>query len=101
MTFAHPFRFTSTGRTATLIPGSPEHASQLAGHVLSVTPGERALAPAFGLPDQVGGGVDPSQVHAALATCAPELGVDSITVTAAPDGHVDVTVTVEWDQGED
>lgn len=102
MTLAHPFRIlAATGTAATLDPGSAEHASQLAGHVLSCVPGERGLAPLFGLPEQTGGQVDPAQVQAALLMCAPDLAVDAVTVTAAADGQVDVSVTVSWDTGED
>lgn len=102
MTLAHPFRITAAnGRAATVDPGSPGHAAQLAGHVLSCTPGQRGLAPMFGLPEQIGGQVDPAQVQAALLTCAPELAVDAVTVTAAADGQVEVSVTVAWAIGED
>lgn len=100
MSLAHPFRLVA-GKAATLPPGSPEHAAQLAGHVLSATPGERGLAPAFGLPEQAGGQVDPAHILAALALCAPDLAVSDVTVTAAPDGQVDVTVAVTWTTGED
>lgn len=101
MTLAHPFRLTSAGSVVTIPAGSAAHAAQLAGHVLSTCPGERGLAAAFGLPEQTGGQVDPGQVQSALAACTPELNVDSVTVTATADGHVDVTVTVDWNTGEE
>lgn len=96
MTLAHPFRLTTAGTAATLTPGSPEHAAQLAGHVVSTQPGQRGLAPAFGLPDPAGGPLDPSQVSAALALCAPDLDIIDVTVAPTPDGHVGVTITVDW-----
>lgn len=102
VTLAHPFRLVpAAGSIATLPPGSSAHAAQLAGHALSCVPGERGLAPGFGLAEQAGGQVDPGAVQAVLAACTPELAVDAVTVTDAGDGQVDITVTVSWDIGED
>ena len=98
ITLAHPFRLTASGSLATIAEGSAAHAAQLAGHTLSTTVGERPLAPGFGLPDLAGGSVDAGQVAGALAACTPELAVDAITVTQTPDGHVDITVAVDWTQ---
>jgi phage baseplate assembly protein W len=100
-TLTHPFRITAQRRAATMPLGGAAHAAQLAGHVLSTTPGERGLAPEFGLPDPTGGQIDPAQIAAALTLCAPELDVEALTVTQTADGQVDVTVTVDWDLGED
>jgi phage baseplate assembly protein W len=100
-TLAHPFRITGQRRAATVTLGSAAHAAQLAGHVLSTTPGERGLAPEFGLVDPAGGLVDPAQISAAMSLCAPELDVESLTVAQAADGLVDVSVTVDWALGED
>lgn len=100
-TLAHPFRITGQRRAATLTLGGAAHAAQLAGRVLSTTPGERGLAPEFGLPDPTGGQVDPAQISAALGLCAPELDVEALSVAPAADGQVDVSVTVDWDLGED
>ena len=94
---SHPFRFVA-GRIAPLTQGSAEHAAQMAGHVLSTQPGQRPLAPGFGLVEQVGSVVDPASVTAALALCAPDLAVETVDVRPHADGQVDVTVTVTWDQ---
>lgn len=94
---AHPFRFVA-GRIAPQPQGSAGHAAQLAGHVLSTQPGERPLAPGFGLASMAGTVVDPATVTAALALSAPDLVVDSVSVDQQSDGDVDVTVAVTWDQ---
>ena len=95
---AHPFRFVS-GRIAPQVQGSPAHAAQLAGHVLSTQPGERPLAPGFGLPDLSGSVTDPATVTGVLRVCAPDLAVQAVSITpASASGFVDVAVTVTWDQ---
>ena len=95
---AHPFRLVS-GRIAPQVQGSAAHAAQLAGHVLSTTPGERPLAPGFGLPEQQGGVVDKATVTGALRLCAPDLAVQAVDIAqTTPDGFVDIRVTVTWDQ---
>lgn len=100
-TLAHPFRITAQRRAATVALGGAAHAAQLAGHVLSTVSGERGLAPGFGLPNLAGGQVDAAQISAALTLCAPELDVEALTVAQAADGQVAVSVTVDWDLGED
>lgn len=96
-TLAHPYRTTSAGTAAVLQPGSPGHAAQLAGHVLSTTPGERGLAPQFGLPDPAGGPLDQGAIRAALRVCAPDLDVTAVQITTSPaDGMTDVTISVDW-----
>lgn len=94
-TLSHPFRLVA-GHAALLEPGSAEHASQLAGHVLATELGERPLAPLLGLRDPAGSVVDSNRVYSALNTGAPELVAQSVNVSAGPDGYVDVAVTVEW-----
>ena len=97
---AHPFRFVA-GRIAPQPQGSAGHAAQIAGHVLSTQPGERPLAPGFGLASQAGGVVDTATITGALRVCAPDLAVQAVTVApTTADGHVDITVTVTWDQEE-
>ena len=96
-TLAHPFRVAADGSIAILAAGSGSHAAQLARHVLSTVPGERPLAPRFGLPDAAGTGrFDTTGIVTALATCTPELDSSAITATQTPDGYVDVNVTVGW-----
>ena len=95
---SHPFRLVS-GRIASFPQGSATHASQLAGHVLSTTPGERPLAPGFGLPDLSGSVTDPATVTGVLRVCAPDLAVQAVSITpASASGFVDIAVTVTWDQ---
>lgn len=101
MSLSHPFRLTAAGSAATVAQGTPAHAAQLAGHVVSVTPGERGLAPLFGLTPQAGGLVDPGAVVAAITTCAPDLRVLGVTVTDALDGQVDIGLSVDFDEGDD
>lgn len=67
-TLAHPFRVASDGSIAILTAGSGSNAAQLARHVLSTVPGERPLAPRFGLPDAAGTGrFDTTGIATALA----------------------------------
>jgi hypothetical protein len=96
VTLAHPYRLTPGGTAATVAPGSARHAAQLAGHVLSTSPGERGLAPQFGLPDPAGGPLDESVIAATIAVCTPDLDVRGITLTDRGDGTIDVTITVTW-----
>lgn len=100
-TFSHPFRLDTSGSVATVDEGSTLQAAQLAGHVCSTMPGERPLAPLFGLDEQTGGQVDVNAVYTALATCTPELDVTGVTVTQAADGLVDIALDVSWDDDEE
>lgn len=101
MSLAHPFRVSPGGGIATVAPGSAALAAQLAGHVLSTVPGERGLAPLFGLPDPTAIPVSPAGVQAALAVCAPELAVTAIDISANSTSGVNITATVDWNQEDD
>lgn len=93
---AHPVSVDSAGNFATVEQGSPGHAAQVAGHVLACIQGERPLAPAYGLPDPVGVGVDESAIVAVLDDCEPDIEVDTVDVTANVDGSALVELEVTW-----
>lgn len=96
---SHPFRLDAGGAIATMSQGSPRHATEAAGHVLSCLPGERPLAPHYGYDEPVGGYTEPDSVAAALVACEPDLQPDSVEVEpGADDGTVRILADVAWAQ---
>lgn len=97
VTLSHPFRLDGNGAVVVTLEGSERHAAELAGHVLACVTAERPLAPAYGLPDPLGVGIDGVTVAAVVESCEPELSVTAVDVedtTAA--GRVTLAVTVAW-----
>lgn len=95
---SHPFRIDGAGRVATIPQGSAAHAAETAGHVLSCLPGERPLAPEYGMDEPVGD-TTPDLVQAALTACEPDLQTDEVTVMPEGDGQVMIVVDVGWATG--
>lgn len=96
-TLSHPLRVDAAGRTVTIAQGSGRHAAEIVGHVLSCQPGERGLAPGYGLESQAGQTVISGDLVASTVTaCEPDVQVTAVSVEAATGGTVRVRVTAEW-----
>ena len=75
-----PFRFTGTGAVATVEQGSEQaNREQVAVLCLTVI-GERPLTPGFGITDPVFGGVEPSEVVAAVQAHGPDVQITDVRV---------------------
>lgn len=93
---SHPFRVDSNGRVVTNEQYSPRQAAELAGAVVATVAGERGLAPAYGLNDPVGVGVNGDEVAATIELCEPDLAVVSVDVAGDSEGFLTVKTNVEW-----
>lgn len=96
VTLSHPFRLGADGRPATITQGTPRHAAEQAAHILACRPGERGLAPEWGLPDPVGQDLDEDLIAATITACEPDLDCRAVTIDGNPDGTVRIRVDVEW-----
>lgn len=90
-TLSHPLRFDADGSLATVVDGSPRHASELAGIVAMTVMGERPLAPEYGTPQDLSVEV----IAAAVSRCEPDLDVVDVAADLA-DGTVVARIAVEW-----
>lgn len=95
MPISHPFRRGRDGALVTVAEGSLALAAQLAGHVLATRPGERPLAPQYGLGDPVADALDPVEVAHAVQWCEPEVAVVDVRLSADGDRTL-VEVDVTW-----
>lgn len=89
---AFPIRLDGAGSLAVVDDMSAAAVRQLVRAVIGTRPGERPLAPAYGIPDPADG-ADPGVIAALVAMCEPEVAVRSVVV----DGDR-VDVTAEWRQ---
>lgn len=92
---AHPLRIFG-GTFATVAEGTEEHAADIAAHVLECHPGQRGLAPEYGLPDPSGVGVDPVEVAAVVEDLEPELEVLAVDVLDDLRGEVLLQVELRF-----
>jgi len=96
-TLAFPLRMDAGGRVVTVSQLTPRHAAEIVGHVLSCQPGERGLAPGYGLKDPSGQQVVSGDLVASTITaCEPDVRVDDVYVDQAANGQVRVTVSAAW-----
>jgi phage baseplate assembly protein W len=96
-TLSFPMRQDASGRIVTVPQLSPRHAAEIVGHVLSCQPGERGLAPGYGLQDQAGMQVVSGDLVAStVVACEPDVQVTDVVVDQAVDGRVRVKVSARW-----
>lgn len=96
-TLAFPMRLDASGRVVTVPQLTPRHAAEIVGHVLSCQPGERGLAPGYGLADPSGANrVSGDLVASAVAACEPDVAVSDVAIEQAADGKVRVKVSAHW-----
>ncbi len=101
VTLAHPFRVDSNGAAVTLEQGSPRHAAETCGHIVSCEAGERPLAPLWGLMDPVGTRINPDEIRATIGYAEPALVVSRVEVAESNDNTVAVDIDVDWADTDD
>lgn len=92
MAISFPFRVTSTGRVATVAAGSVEQQQELLAKLLLVRPGERHLAPEYGLDDPAFGGFADVGLADAVRTFGPDVDLQAVEVTPVGDSAERVVV---------
>lgn len=96
-TLSFPMRLDASGRVVTIPQLSPRHAAEIVGHVLSCQPGERGLAPGYGLQDQAGRQVVSGDLVAStVVACEPAVQVTDVVVDQGVNGTVRVKVSAQW-----
>lgn len=81
---------------ATVTEGTEAHAADIATHVLECHPGQRGLAPEYGLPDPSGVGVDPQEIAAVVEDLEPELEVLAVDVSSETGTSVVLAVEIRF-----
>lgn len=99
--FAHPFHVAPDGAVVTVEQWSDAQARQLVQSVVSTVVGERAMAPAFGVSDPTGRGVDAEEVWAAVELCEPDLRITDVTVPPPTAGTQRPLVSAVWRDNDD
>jgi len=96
-TLGFPMRMDASGRVVTIPQLTPRHAAEIVGHVLCCQPGERGLAPGYGLTDPSGQqAVSGDLVASTVVACEPDVAVKDVVVEQAVDGKVKVKVSATW-----
>ena len=89
---AHPFSITPGGTVATVDAGSDEHHAQLLEALIRTTPGERPLAPAFGLPDPTFRGINLGELRSRVELWGPPVTIAAVDSSAIEGGMQDVRI---------
>lgn len=84
------------GQYVTVLEGSDAHAADIATHVLECHPGQRGLAPEYGLPDPSGVGVDAEEVAAVIEDLEPDLQVTAVDVVDDGAGTIELQVELHF-----
>lgn len=97
---AFPIRLDGAGSLATVEQWSDAQAQQTGLHIVSTYPGERRLAPLFGLDGLIDDGLTDDEVLAAVDLCEPDLEVTDLAISTQ-DYRQQVTLTVRWRDDDD
>lgn len=97
---SHPFRLLPDGSAATVEQDTDEANAEQLAVLLLTRPGERDLAPGYGVSDPAFAGVDPSEVVAAVNAFGPDVTVTAVTSRPRDDATVDVLVEYANDDDE-
>ena len=98
---AHPCRIDANGSAVTIEQGSPRHAAEACGHIVSCEAGERALAPLWGLMDPVGTRINADEIRAVVGYAEPALLVTRVEITETNDNTVTADTDVDWADTDD
>lgn len=87
-TLSYPLRLRPNGRLALVEQGSDEHNAELLSVLVLTRPGERELAPAFGIEDPAFSQVSLGDVVAGVAMFGPPVRIEGLEVRF-PDDHTE------------
>lgn len=95
-----PFRLGRNGRVVTVDSTSDELVAARLSCLIQTRPGERSLAPGFGMPDPTFSRFDPNALTAGVAQFGPDgISIGHIVVRDVDD--TEQRVTIPWDRRED
>lgn len=96
---SYPFRLAPSGAVAVVEQGTDEQlAMELAAAVLT-RPGERDLAPLFGIADPVFAGFEPDALRLHVDLFGPPVNIDEVALRFVDDRTQDVVVYFSADDG--
>lgn len=90
---AHPLRLRRDGQLATVVDGTDEHHAQDIAVLIATRPGERILAPGFGLTDPAFDELHIAELTAQVGTYGPARTIVDVTTRRADDGTATSVVT--------
>lgn len=94
-----PFRLGPNGRVITADQASDDVVTSRLACLIQTRPGERTLAPGFGLPDPMFSRFDENALTAAVAQFGPD-GIEIGTIGVALVGDSEQRVTIPWARRE-
>jgi len=92
---SYPFRFTATGRAATVVQNSADHYAQQIGQFVQTRLGELAIAPGYGIPDPVFNTLHPTDIAAGLAVYHPSIRIKDIRSRFTAEGVQAIDVSFD------
>lgn len=90
---AFPFRVAPNGSAVTVEAETDEAYRQELAMLLATRPGERPLAPEYGIDDPAFGELDEAQVIAAVEAFGPPVVIEAVETVYPDDTTADVVVT--------
>ena len=90
-----PFRYTTTGEVATVLPGSDQEVHELLAVLCLTTAGERIMEPEFGLSDPDWTGITESDVITGVEDFGPE-GITIVEVVGEQSSGTRRVYQIEW-----
>lgn len=92
---SHPFRIGANGRAVTVEQDTDDQRAELLAALILTRPGERPLAPGFGIPDPAFVGIDVATIEATTNVFGPAVRVTAVKVDVTGAASQDVTIEFE------
>jgi hypothetical protein len=98
---SHPFRLDKNNGIAVRDNGSDEYVSERLALIMSVEPGERALAPLFGIGDPAFGDLMPTALQAQADLFGLDVNIVDVETRVVNEARVEYTVEFEQEDPQD
>lgn len=99
--FSHPFRFNANGKVVTTDQDTDQYLAERLSVVLQTQPGERPLAPEFGVEEFVFGELSQPALELQMEMFDLPIIIDEISEYPLTDGRTDYTVQFHRDESND
>lgn len=99
--FSHPFRIDANGKVVTTDQDTDQYLAERLSVILQTQPGERPLAPEFGIEDFVFGELSLPALELQMEMFDLPIVVDDIREYVIDDGRTDYTVDFHRDESND
>lgn len=95
-TLVWPVRLGPDGTLGSVPQGTPAEAAQVVAMIVSTRPGERQLAPLFGLADPIGRRVSEAELRSVIGLCEPDIEVTGVASDPVVAGRLNTRVEARW-----